>query len=95
LNALVSGVVGRVVFIEGADVSYIDAESPDTIHRSCWSDVGLLLAGATDLVEFKQTGRAEVLACLLRLWNNDRAVRMLELIFDEDGTAVHAWTGSA
>lgn len=83
MNAFVSGVAARVVFVEGNDVTYFEADAPNDLKKSSLSELGCLLAGATDLVELKRADKAAVFQCLLDLWNKDRAIRMLDIILDE------------
>jgi tetratricopeptide (TPR) repeat protein len=84
VNALISGIAARAVFIEGATVTYVDLDSPDDFIAVHHADIGNILADASDVVEIQSTDRDEVLCKLEELWSKDRALRMLQLALDDD-----------
>src|SRR5690606_33011438 len=82
VNAFVSGVAARVAFVRGDTVSYFDADQPDDVRECAIGDLGVVLAGASDLVQLKSTDFEGAVACLLDLWNKDRALRLLQVILE-------------
>jgi hypothetical protein len=83
MDCLVSAVAARVVFIEGNDVKYIEADQPAIETRTTLAEVPMLLADAYDVVLLKNTSTPAALECLLGLWNRDRALRMLDIVLDD------------
>jgi tetratricopeptide (TPR) repeat protein len=84
MDALVSAVAARIVFIEGEEATYIDAETPGTRTRTTLDALPYLLMGAYDVAELKDTSESDAFGCLLRKWNEDRALRMLDIVIDSD-----------
>lgn len=83
MDGLVSAVVARAVFIDGNDVSYVDADAPTVRHPATIAAIPNLLLDAHDVVTLKNTSIDESLRNLLQAWNSDRALRMLDIILDE------------
>jgi tetratricopeptide (TPR) repeat protein len=82
MDSLVSAVAARVVFIQGEEVSFIEAEKPTSQIPTTISAVPYLLADAYDVVSLRDTNVGESLDLLLKGWNADRALRMLDILLD-------------
>lgn len=82
MDALVSGVAARVVFLAGPEVSYIDAERPTERHSSNRAALPYLLADAHDVEMLSGATEEQAFGVLLRKWNMDRALRMLQVALD-------------
>src|ERR1700674_3460187 len=82
--SLVSAVAARIVFIEGTDARYVDADDPGAEKPTTLDAVPALLADAYDVKEFKNTTVQKSFEYLLAAWNGDRALRMLDIILDLD-----------
>jgi hypothetical protein len=89
MDALVSGVAARVVFLAGSEVTYIDAERPTEKHTSSRAALPYLLADAYDVEMLKGATEEQAFGTLLKKWNTDRALRMLQIALDsEENTAI-------
>lgn len=84
MEALVSGVAARVVFIDGDAVSYIEADHPEARIPATPDAIPYLLLGAHDVQRLKATSEDEAFRCLLRKFNEDRGLRMLQIVIDPD-----------
>ena len=84
MEALVSGIAARAVFIEGEEVFFIEADQPINRRAAAAKDIPNLLAGATDVVRIPNANEQGAFETLLDLWNKDRAVRMLEVLLDSN-----------
>lgn len=84
MDALVSGVAARVVFISGSQVSYIDADRPNERYNSTRAELPHLLADAHDVELLSATTEKQAFGLLLTKWNSDRALRMLQIALDSD-----------
>ena len=84
MDMLVSGQAGRIVFIEGNDVSYVEADEPDVKIPTSTAAIPHLLADAHDVVRLEGASEKRAFECLLRNWKADRALRMLQLVLDPD-----------
>jgi hypothetical protein len=82
IDALVSGVAARVVFISGSDVTYIDAERPEEPRRSSRAALRHLFGDAYDVELIKGVTEQQAFSILLKKWNTDRAIRMLQIVLD-------------
>lgn len=82
MEALVSGVAARVVFIDGEAVSYIEADHPETRIPATRDAIPYLLLDAHDVQRLKATNEDEAFRCLLRKFNEDRGLRMLQVVLD-------------
>src|SRR5712671_8247752 len=82
MEALVSGVAARVVFIDGEAVSYIEADQPETRIPVTRDAIPYLLLDAHDVQRLKATTEDEAFRCLLQKFNEDRGLRMLQVILD-------------
>jgi hypothetical protein len=82
MEALVSGVAARAVFIDGEAVSHIEADHPETRIPTTRGAIPYLLLDAHDVQCLKVTNEAEAFRCLLRKFNEDRGLRMLQVILD-------------
>ena len=82
MDALISGVAARVVFLSGSDVTYIDAERPTERHFSNRAALPYLLADAHDVELLSGVTEKQAFGILLRKWNTDRALRMLQVVLD-------------
>ncbi len=82
MNALISGVAARVVFLSSTEVSYIDAERPAERHVSSRAALPYLLADAYDVEMVSVDTEQDAFRILLRKWNTDRALRMLQVALD-------------
>jgi len=72
MEALVSGVAARVVFIDGEAVSYIEADHPETRIPVTRDAIPYLLLDAHDVQRLKATSEIEAFCFLLRKFNEDR-----------------------
>lgn len=82
MDALISGVAARVVFLSGSEVSYFDAERPTERHFSNRAALPYLLADAHDVEMLSGATEEKAFGILLRKWNTDRALRMLQVALD-------------
>lgn len=82
MDALISGVAARVVFLSPSEVAYIDAERPTERHVSSRAALPYLLADAHDVEMLRDATEQEAFIVLLRKWNTDRALRMLQIALD-------------
>ena len=87
MDALVSGVAARIVFISGSEVTYVDAELPEKRHSSSRAALPYLLADAYDVEKVSGTTEAHAFDLLLRKWSTDRALRMLQIALDPEDEA--------
>lgn len=84
MDSLVSAVAARVIFIEGNDISYIEADRPE-VKRSCSiTEVPRLLMDAYDVELLENTTAEFSFRRLLRKWNEDRGLRMLDIVLDPE-----------
>ncbi len=84
MDSLVSAVAARVVFIEGEEVRFVEADEPTRQIATTLSAVPYLLADAYDVVTLRNTTSEESFSLLLGSWNADRALRMLDIVLDPD-----------
>jgi tetratricopeptide (TPR) repeat protein len=82
MDALISGVAARVAFLSGSDVTYIDAERPEEPRRSSRAALRHLFGDAYDVELIKGVTEQQAFSILLKKWNIDRAMRMLQIILD-------------
>ena len=59
MEALISGQAGRAVFIEGNSVSVVEVYETEQEIKVSHNSIPYLLAGATDILEFKFISRKE------------------------------------
>ncbi|MEH0293957.1 hypothetical protein V6R98_17320 [Agrobacterium sp. CCNWLW71] len=84
INALVSGSAARAVFIQGPKVQYIDAENPAVFKQTTLSAIPRLFEGAHDIVRMKIRKYTECFDVLLDAYRKDRALRMLQIVLEDD-----------
>src|ERR1700720_3198138 len=84
MDFLASAVANRIVFVEGNEARFIEADRPTIQRKTTLSEVPLLLADAYDVVLLKNTSAAVAIENLLDAWNRDRALRMLDIILDRE-----------
>ncbi|WP_026606033.1 tetratricopeptide repeat protein [Methylocapsa acidiphila] len=87
MEALISGVAARVVFLSGAEVSYIDAEQPTERHVSNRASLPYLLADAYDVELLSDATVEQAFDILLKKWSIDRSLRMLQVALDSEESA--------
>jgi tetratricopeptide (TPR) repeat protein len=86
MNYLVSGVAAKIVALPpaGDAVTFMYADRPEERHvvkRNC---VHLLFADAPDVEYLADTSEDNAFRVLLRKWNADRALRMLQILLDRN-----------
>lgn len=79
MQAYVSGQAARVVFVEGTDVTYLEAEEPDNIISSSLNEIGHILGGASDVEAIEVGDRRDAFDLLLRKYNLDRGLQLLDI----------------
>lgn len=84
IEALVSGQAARVVYIQGADVDYIDADAPQISKKIPRSEIQHVFYGASDVESVKVKRREDVYDLLLKKYSFDRGLRLVDLILSED-----------
>jgi len=88
MEAFVSGQAARVVFVEGMDVSYIEADDPKRVLKIRHTDIHAILGGASDVERIIVDKHEDVFGRLLEKYNFDRCFRMLDIaVSDDEGTA--------
>ena len=85
MDALISGVAARVVYLSSSEVYYIEAERPTEKYISSRAALPYLLADAHDVEMLSDTTEQQAFGILLRKWNTDRALRMLQVALDTEG----------
>jgi hypothetical protein len=84
MDALISGVAARAVFIEMEGVSYVEAERPDVKVFVARDAIPYLLLDAHDVESLRATTEAATFRSLLRKYNEDRGLRLLQMILDPE-----------
>lgn len=84
MDALISGVAARAVFIEMDGVSYVEAERPDVKISVSRDAVPYLLLDAHDVEKLDSTTETSAFRLLLRKYNEDRGLRLLQMILDPE-----------
>lgn len=82
MDSLISAAAAKVIFIQGTEFSFVEAEKPGTRIRTTSAAIPYLLADADDVVTLKNTTVAGSFQRLLEDWNSDRALRMLDIMLD-------------
>jgi tetratricopeptide (TPR) repeat protein len=84
MDSLVSAIAARVVFIEGNEARFVEADAPAHENPIALSAIPYVLADAYDTVKLKNTTAPQSFQLLLSSWNADRALRMLDIMLDAD-----------
>lgn len=84
IDALVSGSAARAVFVQGSLVQFVDAENPTLLKSTSLSAIPRLLEGAHDVVRLKVQNYTECFDLLLTGYQKDRALRMLQIVLEQD-----------
>lgn len=87
MEAFVSGQAARVVFVEGANVSYIEADNPTCVLKIPHTHINNVLGGATDVERLIVNKPSDAYGRLLEKYNFDRCLRMLDIAISEDEEA--------
>jgi len=82
MHALVSGQAGVAIFIQGNAASVVAAGSQGESAHYPLTSLPLLLAGATDVVEFPSISRKEALAKLALAASSDLALHLALIMLD-------------
>lgn len=84
MEALVSGIAARAIFIEGEEVFFVEADQPEERRAAVAKEIPNLMAGAIDVIRIPNTNEQGAFKVLLDLWNKDRSLRMLEVLLDSN-----------
>jgi tetratricopeptide (TPR) repeat protein len=84
VDAIVSAVAARIIFVEGTEVSFVDVDRPTVRHAATHAQIPHLMDGAYDSEVLLRTDEASAFDVLLKKWNRDRALRMLQIVLDSD-----------
>ena len=83
MDAIVSAIAARVVFVEGTKVTFVNAEKPSDRISTTRERIPQLLADAYDAEVLRNTDEGTAFERLLEKWNVDRALRMLQIVIDD------------
>jgi len=91
VDCIVSAVAGRIVFVDGNDVRYVEADHPTVKKMASLSELPRILAGAYDVVTLKNTTPTIAFEHFLEARNRDRALRMFDIVLDDssDNDEIH------
>ena len=84
MEAFVSGQAARVVYVQGMDVSYIEADNPTYFHIVSHTQINSVLGEATDVERMVVNKHEDAFNRLLEKYNFDRCFRMLDIAISED-----------
>lgn len=84
MDALISGVAARAVFIDMDGVSYVEAERPDVKVSVAPDAVSYLFLDAYDAERLRATTETGAFRSLLHKYNEDRGLRLLQMILDPE-----------
>jgi tetratricopeptide (TPR) repeat protein len=84
MQALISGQAARVVFVQGAEINFIDAESPDEFHPIGRHEIRHVLGFAEDVEVINVAEPQDAFARLLEKYNLNRAIVLLDIAIDSD-----------
>lgn len=85
MHAFVSGKAARVAIVQGADVSYFNADRPLEKITSTPADLGYLFLGVDDVEKISVSTQEETYPLLLKKFNFDRGLHLLDIaLTDED-----------
>lgn len=85
MQAFVSGQAARVAFVQGADVSYLNADRPLDKIKTNADSFGHLLLGADDVEQISVAAEEQAYPLLLKKFNFDRGLHLLDIaLADED-----------
>lgn len=84
MTAYVSGAAARIVFVEGTDVSFFNADQPFKILKSDIGQISRLLLNAGDVERVQVKLRHDAVPLLLEKIDLDRGLQLLDIALTDD-----------
>jgi tetratricopeptide (TPR) repeat protein len=74
MQAFISGQAGTAIIVRGTDASIINIDSPDVELKCSYHSIPYILEGVSDVEQFSDIKKTDILARLKSSWQNDRAL---------------------